>query len=70
MTWQVIFTPKAERDLKRLSKADGQQIEGELTAPRTRAIPTVPRHGIESPTGYSSLLLPGGVFQDLSCNRG
>jgi len=32
MTWRVLFTSKAERDLKRLSKADGQRIKDELTA--------------------------------------
>lgn len=32
MNWRVVFTPKAERDLKRLSKADGQRIKDEMTA--------------------------------------
>ena len=31
MTWEVIFTPGAERDLKGLSKTDGQRIIDELT---------------------------------------
>ena len=30
MTWRVIFTPKAERDFKRLPKADEQRIKDEM----------------------------------------
>ncbi|KUG19907.1 rele/stbe replicon stabilization toxin [hydrocarbon metagenome] len=32
MTWRVVLTPEAERDLKRLSKAERQRIKDELTA--------------------------------------
>lgn len=32
MTWRVVLTPQAERDFKRLSKAEGQRIKDELTA--------------------------------------
>ena len=32
MIWRVVFTPKAEHDLKRLSKVDEQRIKDELTA--------------------------------------
>ena len=31
MIWRVIFTPKAERDFKRLPKADEQRIKDEMT---------------------------------------
>ncbi|HOI13329.1 MAG TPA: type II toxin-antitoxin system RelE/ParE family toxin [Methanoculleus sp.] len=31
MTWRVVFTPKAERDFKRLPKADKQRIKDEMT---------------------------------------
>ena len=32
MNWRVVFTPKAERDLKRLPEADKQRIKDEMTA--------------------------------------
>ncbi len=39
MIWRVLFTPKAERDLKSLQKPEEQRIKDELTALAEEAYP-------------------------------
>lgn len=41
MNWRVVFTPKAERDFKRLPKADEQRIKDEMTALAEEPYPRV-----------------------------
>ncbi len=52
MIWRVVFTPKAERDLKRLSKAEEQRIKDELTA---LAEEPYPRLHVKKLKGHQSI---------------
>jgi mRNA interferase RelE/StbE len=54
MTWEVIFTPGAERDLKSLPKADGQRIIDELT---DLANESYPRSYVKKLKGHKSIPL-------------
>ena len=52
MIWRVFFTPKAERDLKRLSMPDEQRIKDELTA---LAEELYPRTHVKKLKGHQSI---------------
>lgn len=52
MIWRVVFTPKAERDLKRLPISEEQRIKDELTALAEEAYP---RLHIKKLKGHQSI---------------
>ncbi|MBR1368153.1 plasmid stabilization protein [Methanocalculus chunghsingensis] len=55
MIWRVLFTPKAERDLKSLQKPEEQRIKDELTALAEEAHPRlhVKQKGNQNIPAYS-----------------
>ncbi|WP_048148295.1 type II toxin-antitoxin system RelE family toxin [Methanolacinia paynteri] len=54
MTWEIILTPGAERDLKRLPKVDGKRIVDELT---DLANEPYPRSYVKKLKGHKSMPL-------------
>jgi len=68
MIWRVLFTPKAERDLKRLSISEEQRIKDELTALAAEPYPRTHVKKTEGTPKHSDLLSSDRAVSDYTHN--